>query len=378
MNDAINEAFLARRGGVAWAKQFAETLHPERILRQIHEYERAHSQAKELLNGLVYFHTHRPGVWTGSAAEAASARVAEAIALTRALAEALHTTTTALSSVHENAGITQAGIASVPDQSHPVALRVCTDHLNSLDSSYSAAAAQLRTVHGYTASRRTHQSSAPAAAPVPDPGTILPERPATTALPPTNQAPDIFAPTYLASAGPVAFAPSGMLGSGGAPPNSSAPGAANQFVPGVTPPFATLEVGTDGLGAAGLGASGAGVFREPSGPAPRRPATPRSGGAGEGDESGVFGEDGFGNARMSAAGPSPARGVVFDDDENDEEYGARTRRWHGVLEDEEEDSGWIAPAVGGDESLLLMCDPEGVGRRRVVSVYDDRAERGSR
>ena len=375
MGETINEAFVTGKGGVLWAKRFAATLHPDRILYQVHEYETAHAQATDLLDGLLKFQACRPSLWTGSAAEAASAKVAEAVNLAQALIEALHTTATALDSVCEYAGYAQTGIAQAPDQSHQATLLTCTDHLKSLESSYTTAATQLRTVHAPTApSPATQSSHLPAASPPPAPAADQPNNPNGNS-----------GRTQLAGAGAAASSPPDLASGSGTPPSSASRTVGNPLVPGIAPSFVA-----PGLAVSDVGASDNSADLVPAPPQP----------AGASSERGLFGDDGFEGAHMLAPGLSSVPGGVLDDVgtarsrgalsghglfTDDEENSAHSRQWLGLVDDEDEGADaeprWAVPAIGGDESLLPVCRPAAAGRGRVVSVYDHRAverERGER
>jgi hypothetical protein len=248
VGEAINEAFVTGKGGVPWAKRFAATLNPDRIFYQVHEYETAHAQATDLLDGLLKFQACRPGMWTGSAAEAASAKVAEAVNLAQALMEALQTTATALDSVYEYAGNAQTVIAQAPDQSHQATLLTCTDHLKSLESSYTTAATQLHTVHASAVqSPATRPSHLPAASPPPAPEPAPP----TTHQPPANQPnnPNGNGPTQLASAGAATCPPPELAGGSGTPPSNAVRTVANPLLPGISPSFVAPGLSVPDVGA---------------------------------------------------------------------------------------------------------------------------------
>jgi hypothetical protein len=88
---------------------------------------------------------------------------------------------------------------------------------------------------------------------------------------------------------------------------------------------------------------------------------------------GVFDESGSGGTDVPMARLASTGGGLLGGDGDDD--GAHGRyRWPAVLEDEEQEDeegpGWVAPSIGGDESLLPVRRPAGKGRRRVVSVYD--------
>lgn len=367
MEETINEAFVTRKGGVPWAKRFAATLNPDRIFYQVHEYETALAQATDLLDGLLKFQVCRPSMWTGSAAEAASAKVAEAVNFAQALMEALQTTATALDSVYEYAGNAQTGIAQAPDQSHQATLLTCTDHLKSLESSYTTAATQLHTVHAPTApSPSTRPSNLPAASPPPAPAANQPNSPNGD-----------NGRTQLAGAGAAACPPPELTGGSGTPPSTTVHTVANPLVLGIAPSFVA-----PGLSVPDVGASDDSPDLVPAPPQPEATSSER----------GLFGDDGFEDARMLAPGLSSVSGDVLDDAgtarsrsalsghglfTDDEENSAHPRQWLGLVDDEEEgedgEPRWTAPAIGGDESLLPVCRTAAAGRGRVVSVYDHSA-----